>query len=129
MQRIKDVPGVAPTPRFFCHGVKAGDTVYVSGQVAADAEGNVVGKGDMAAQTRQAIANVEAVLATAGATLADVVKMTMYVTDMARAPEARKVRDEYFSKHPPASTGLEVSALAHPDLLIELDCIAVVERR
>jgi reactive intermediate/imine deaminase len=127
MRRITDVPGVAPTAKFFCHAVRTGNTIYVSGQVSLDREGNVVGKGDMAAQTRQAIANIEAILATEGSTLNDVVKITMYVTDMSLAPHAREVRMEYFSKHPPASTGLEVKGLAHPDLLVELECIAVLE--
>lgn len=116
---------VAPTPKFFSQAVWVDGTVYVSGQVAMDASGQIVGKGDMRAQTRQVLHNIAAVLEEADATLEDVVKVTMYVTDMSRANEAREVRLEYFQTNPPASTGVEVSALAHPDLMIEIEAIAV----
>jgi reactive intermediate/imine deaminase len=117
---------VAPTPRFFSQGVIVDGTVYVSGQVSMDAAGNVVGKGDMRAQTRQVLENIAAVLGEAGGTLRDVVKVTMFVTDMNRANEAREVRLEYFRENAPASTGVEVSALAHPDLMIEIEAVAVL---
>jgi enamine deaminase RidA (YjgF/YER057c/UK114 family) len=90
-----------------------------------DASGEVVGKGDMRAQTRQVLENIAAVLAEADANLDDVVKVTMFVTDMSRANEAREIRLEYFRNNPPASTGVEVSALAHPDLMIEIEAVAV----
>jgi reactive intermediate/imine deaminase len=127
MRQTIRTEAVAATPSFFSQGVRVGNTIYVSGQVAFDREGKVVGKGDMAVQTRQAIENMKAVLAAAGATLDDVVKVTMFVTDMSLAGQARDVRKEYFVKNPPASTGLEIQALAHPDLLVELEAIAVVE--
>lgn len=127
MRKTLSTPAVAPTARFFSQGVRVGNTLYVSGQVGMDKAGNVVGKGDMKAQTRQTIENIKAVLAAAGATLDDVVKVTMYVTDMSLAPLARDVRMEYFTKNPPASTGVEVKGLAHPDLLIEIEAIAVVD--
>lgn len=127
MRKILSTPDVAPTAKFFSQGVKVGNTIYVSGQVGMDKAGNVVGKGDMRAQARQTIENIRAVLAAAGATLDDVVKVTMFVTDMALAPLAREVRMEVFTKYPPASTGVEVKALAHPDLLIEIEAVAVVD--
>ena len=110
----------------FSQGVKVGNTIFVSGQVAVDRGGNVVGKGDMTAQTHQVIRNIRAVLAAGGARLEDVVKLTMYVTDMARAGEARAVRLQYFKPDPPASTGVQGAALGHPDLLIEIEAVAMV---
>lgn len=116
----------APTPPFFSQAVKVGDMIFVSGQLARDRDGQVVGKGDMAAQTRQVIENIRAILREAGAELRHVVKLTAFMTDMARAKEAWAVREAYFRDHPPASTGVEVSRLTHPDFLIEIEAIAVV---
>jgi reactive intermediate/imine deaminase len=120
-------PGCAPTPPFFSQAVKVGQLVFVSGQLARDAAGNVVAKGDMAGQARQAILNLQEILRAAGAELRHVVKLTAFMTDMARAPEAWAVRTEFFAAYPPASTGVEVSRLTHPDFLIEIEAIAVVE--
>jgi reactive intermediate/imine deaminase len=120
-------PDCAPTPSFFSQAVKVGNMVFVSGQLARDAEGRVVGKGDMAAQTRQVILNIERVLRAAGAELRHVVKLTAFMTDMDRAKEAWAVREEYFAAHPPASTGVEVRRLTHPDFLIEIEAIAVLD--
>ena len=106
-------------------GIQIGDTVYTSGQVALDSDGKVVGDGDMKAQTRQALENVKSVLEAAGASMGDVVKITVYLTDMSRLMETHTVRAEFFPDPPPASTGIEVSALAFPGLLIEIEAIAV----
>ena len=105
--------------------IEIGDTVYLSGQVAMDPDGNVVGVGDMRAQTRQVLENVKNLLEAAGASMGDVVKITQYLTDISRVAEVREVRTQYFPDPPPASTGVEVSALAFPELLIEIDVIAV----
>ncbi|MDZ4820305.1 MAG: RidA family protein [Planctomycetota bacterium] len=126
MRKILKSATVAPTAKFFSQGVQVGATIYVSGQVAMDIEGNVVGKGDMRIQTRQVLENIKAVLAESGAIIDDVVKVTMFITDMSSADQAREVRMEYFKKNPPASTGVEVRGLAHPDLLIEIEAIAVI---
>jgi 2-iminobutanoate/2-iminopropanoate deaminase len=125
-QAVK-APDCAPTPPFFSQAVKTGNMVFVSGQLARDGEGHVVGKGDMAAQTRQVILNIERVLRAAGAELRHVVKLTAFMTDMGRAKEAWAVREEFFAAHPPASTGVEVSRLTHPDFLIEIEAIAVID--
>jgi reactive intermediate/imine deaminase len=117
---------VAPTGKWYSQGVRVGDTIYVSGQLPFDAAGSLVGKGDMRAQARQVIENIRHVLAAEGATLDDVVKLTMFLTDMSRAGEAREVRMEYFVKNPPASTGVEVSRLTNPDCLIEIEAVAVL---
>lgn len=120
-------PACAPTPPFFAQAVKVGPMVFVSGQLARDREGRVVGKGDMAAQTRQVIVNLRAILEAAGAELGHVVKLTAFMTDMALAPQAWAVREEFFAARPPASTGVQVSRLTHPDFLIEIEAIAVID--
>lgn len=120
-------PGCAPTPPFFAQAVKVGGMVFVSGQLARDAEGRIVGRGDMAAQTRQVIANIRAILNAAGGDLRHVVKLTAFMTDMDLAPQAWAVREEAFASHPPASTGVQVARLTHPDFLIEMEAIAVIE--
>jgi 2-iminobutanoate/2-iminopropanoate deaminase len=100
-------------------------TVFVSGQLARDRQGNVVGKGDMRAQIRQVGENVKAALEAAGATLADVVKTNTYVTDMDEFFKHVDVRMEYFGPAMPTSTTVEVRRLAHPDFLVEVEVMAV----
>ncbi len=109
-------------------GIKApaGNMVFVSGQVARNSQGETVGIGDIEAQTRQVLENVKAVLAEGGATLDDVVKVTVFVTDVGDYAAIHKVRGEYFSAPYPASTMVEVSALVNPDLKIEIEAIALV---
>ena len=106
-------------------GIQIGNAVYVSGQVAMDSDGNVVGQGDMKAQTRQALENVKTVLEAAGSSMDDVVKVTVYVTDISRLRETHEVRADFFPDPPPASTGIEVTALAFPGLLVEIKAVAV----
>jgi reactive intermediate/imine deaminase len=123
-------PAGLPEPiSHYSNGVRAGDTVYVSGQVALDAGGRLVGPGDVVAQTRQTLDNVKAVLAAAGATLDDVVKVTVYLADVDDRPRVNEVRRAYFGPNRPASTLVEVSRLALEGLLIEIEAIAVVSRR
>jgi len=106
-------------------GIQIGDAIYVSGQIALDPEGNLVGKGDIMAQTRQALENVKTVLGAAGASMDDVVKVTVYFTDISRLRETHEIRAQYFSDPPPASTSVEIKALAFPDVLIEIEAVAV----
>jgi enamine deaminase RidA (YjgF/YER057c/UK114 family) len=101
--------------------------VYVSGCVGNDASGRVVGPGDVGAQTRQAFANMAAVLAEAGATLADVVKITTFIVPMDRYREFTAVREEVFAGRFPASSTVGVASLASPDYLIEIEAIAVLD--
>ena len=111
--------------------VSGGRTVYIAGQVAFDENGTLIGRGDFEAQSRQAFSNLERALAAAGATPAAIVKLGIFVVDhdMIRLGVVRDIRDEIlgFDEHPPASTLLGVQALALPDLLVEVDAIAVVE--
>ena len=116
-------PRAKPVP--FSMGVKVGDTIYVSGHVAQDANGEVVGKGDMAAQTRQVFANIEAVLAEAGATLEDVVKITTYITNMSAYAAFSAVRAELFPNAGMASATVAGAVLVSDDFMVEVEAIAV----
>ena len=108
--------------------VSTGRTVYVSGQVARGVDGQLVGRGDIHAQTRKVLENVQSVLAEAGGTMSDVVKVTVFVTNLAEHFSAiHEVRAEFFSSDYPASTLVEVSRLVDPDMLIEIEAVAVVQ--
>jgi 2-iminobutanoate/2-iminopropanoate deaminase len=102
-------------------------TIFVSGQLARDRNGNVVGKGDMRAQIRQVGENIKAALEAAGASLQDIVKTTTYVTDIDEFFKHVDVRLEYLGRALPTSTTVEVRRLAHPDLVVEIEAIAVVD--
>ncbi len=108
--------------------VETGDAVWihVSGQIAIDLEGNLVGPGDVRAQTRQVFENLKAILAANGATFADVVKIGTFLTTLEDLAGMREVRGEYLTAEPPASTAVQVVALVVPDALIEIDLVAVV---
>jgi len=105
-------------------------TIYVSGQIAFDKDGKVVGApGDMKAQAEQVFRNLETALTAAGATFSDVVKMNSYITDMSKAQAVRDVRARYFKDATPASTFVEVKGLVRPELLLEIEVVAVVPAR
>jgi 2-iminobutanoate/2-iminopropanoate deaminase len=101
-------------------------TIYVSGQLARDRDGNVVGKGDMRAQLRQVGENLKTALEAAGASLGDLVKTTTFVTDIGEYFKHVDVRMAYFGAALPTSTTVEVRRLAHPDFLVEVEAVAVV---
>ncbi len=113
----------APLPQ----GKAYGNMVFVSGQIARHPDGHVVGVGDIRAQTRQVYANIASVLALAGLSLTDVIKLTTFVTDPRHLVGMWEVRREVFGDlaHHPATTSIAVSALADPELLIEVDAIAI----
>jgi enamine deaminase RidA (YjgF/YER057c/UK114 family) len=119
--------GVAPG-NGYTHVVSGpGRWVAISGQVAFDAEGNLVGEGDAGAQAQQVFTNLERCLAAAGATFADVVKLNFFVTDVAYLPAIRVARDAHIdTANPPASTAVQVVALFRPDVLLEVEAYAVV---
>jgi enamine deaminase RidA (YjgF/YER057c/UK114 family) len=113
----------------YAHVVSAppgGRLVFCAGAVAFDAGGNVVGEGDIVAQTHQVMENLRMALGAAGATFADVVKVTNYVTDATQWPKVLPVRAQYLQEPYPVSTFVEVSALMFPELLIEIEAVAVV---
>ncbi|HWO73529.1 MAG TPA: RidA family protein [Dehalococcoidia bacterium] len=124
-------PDAVSRPNNYTHVVAAEGRriVFVSGQVALDKDGNVVGKGDLARQAEQVFENLKACLASVGATFADVTKMTTFIVNY--QPEHRavlgQVRQRYLpADKPPASTLLGVQALAMPDILIEIEATAVL---
>ena len=107
--------------------VKGGSSmIFVAGQAAFDKDGHVVGKGDITVQTRGTLENVKLVLESAGASLEDVVRITVYLTDIRNMSVMQRVRADYFRANYPASSGIQVSCLAHEDLLVEIDAIAVI---
>lgn len=121
-------PSTMPAPAGYSYAVKkSGTPVYISGQVAIDGAGKLVGEGDAAAQTEQVFANLRTVVEAAGGTLADIVKLTIYVTDAAYRPAVAAARQKHFADGQyPASTYLVISGLALPQLLVEIEAIAVV---
>lgn len=106
--------------------IRVGDLVYTSGQAAIDLAGNLVGVGDFDAQAQQVFDNLRAVLEAADSGLDRIVKVTIYLTDMANFPKVVQLRERFFSKPYPADTILEVRALAMPELEIEIEAVAVV---
>lgn len=121
--RIMDGKAMFPT----AVSVEGKRMIFLSGQLAWDVEGNVVGKGDMRAQFEQVGTNLKNALEAAGASLEDVVKAVTYVTDMDAFFECIDIRERYLGPGWPTSTTFEVSRLAHPDMMIEIDMIAVVD--
>ena len=103
-----------------------GKVLHVSGQVAQDATGAIMGTGDIRAQTRQVLENISTVLAGAGGTMDDVARVTVYVTDMSGLGQIHEVRAQYFRRPYPASTLVEVRSLVKPEYLIEIDAVAVI---
>jgi enamine deaminase RidA (YjgF/YER057c/UK114 family) len=105
-----------------------GQVVYLKGQVALDRAGRVVGVDDMPAQTRQALENIRMVLAHFGGVMGDVVSLTHFTTDIEAFMTTGAVRREYFAEPYPVTTTVEVAALYHPDLMIEITAIAEIPR-
>jgi len=117
-----------PRPRY-SQGIlnEGGKLLFVAGQTASDQAGNVVGKGDIKAQTKQVFANLKAVLEEAGGTLDDLVMTTTYITDREYREGYNEVRRGLYKKDPPTSTLVIVKGLAHPDYLIEIAGVAVIQ--
>lgn len=105
--------------------VQAGNLVFISGQIARDADGNIVGR-DAKTQARRAFANMKAVVEAAGGTMADIVKITVFLKSVADKAAVWEVRSEVFGDSKPASATVTVADLNHPDYLLEVDGIAVL---
>jgi reactive intermediate/imine deaminase len=122
-------PGAPPVLRpYYANAVRvpAGDLLFISGQVAWDAAGQVVGRGDPVRQAEQVFANLTTILAAHGATVGDVVKVTVYVTDLTWFDQLSAIRVRLFAELPPASTIVQVAALVDPDLLLEVEAVAAL---
>jgi enamine deaminase RidA (YjgF/YER057c/UK114 family) len=103
-------------------------TVYFSGQVPQNLQGEIVGINDMKAQAEQVFLNLQAALTSVGASFADVVKFTIFITDISQLPAVREVRNRYINTaQPPASSAVEVSQLFRSEILLEIEAIAVIE--
>jgi enamine deaminase RidA (YjgF/YER057c/UK114 family) len=123
-------PGLAK-PSGYTHvvDVPAGRTLYIAGQVARDASGALVGKGDMRAQSEQIFRNIQTALESRGATFADIVQLTAYVRDMSQIAAYREVRERVLGANPrPASSLVGVAALASDDFLLEVEAVAAPAR-
>ena len=130
MKQIVNPDFVAKPVGHYSQGVLASGSrlLFIAGQVSVDEYGRVVGTGDIEAQTRQIMKNIEAIVRAAGGTMDDIVELTIYDTDVDSHGEiSRKVRDEFLGSDFPAGTRLEVKRLVHPDYLIEISAIAVLD--
>ena len=121
-------PGLS-TPTGYTHVVtlQRGRLVFIAGQVAADRTGAVVGKGDFRAQVQQVFENLKVAVEAAGGTMADVAKINVYATDLSQVAALREVRAQYFTGSAPASTLVQVVALARPEYLVEIEAIVVID--
>jgi len=121
-------PPTLAAPTGYSYAIKkSGTPVFISGQVALDGQGKLVGEGDVAAQTEQVFRNLQAVVEACGGTLEDVVKITIFVTDASYRPAVAAARLKWFKEGQwPASTYLVVSALAVPTMLVEIEAVAMI---
>jgi 2-iminobutanoate/2-iminopropanoate deaminase len=130
-KRVISNPGLPAPMRggAFSAGVEApaGRTIYVSGQVSMDADGNVVGEGDIKRQTETVLEHVKTVVEEAGGGMEDIAKVTVFIRDMRLYDKIHEVRRKYFEEPYPSSSMVEVSALIDPRLLIEIEAVAVIE--
>jgi 2-iminobutanoate/2-iminopropanoate deaminase len=120
------VEGLAEPISHFTDAVRAGGFLHVSGIVAVDAEGQLVGGDDVVAQTQQVLENMRAVLAAGECRFEDVVKVTIFLTDIDDRPKINPLRQEAFGATRPASTLVEVPRLAVPGAKVEIECVAIV---
>jgi enamine deaminase RidA (YjgF/YER057c/UK114 family) len=121
-------PETMPAPFGYSQVVESTGTrtVHVAGQVPLNAQNELVGEGDFQAQVRQAFENVRLALEAVGMTFHDVVKMQFFLTEMANLPQVRAIRDEYINTdQPPASTSVQVVALFRPEVMFEVDVVAI----
>ena len=119
-----EVAGLAPPAGHYSHGIiAAGRILFVAGQVALDETGQLVGRGDAAAQARQVLTNLKRIIEGAGGSMADVARTTVYLTDLDDRGPVGNVRAEFFPSPAPANTLLVVASLADPEFLVEIDAI------
>ncbi len=114
-----------PPPGLFSNCLVAGDTIYVSGQHAGGAGGAPEGDRSMAGQTRTTLARIKVLVEAAGATMDDVVKLTVFTTDIGQRAAISEARRAFFAGDFPCSTLVEVRGLVHPDLIVEIEAVAI----
>lgn len=117
---------VAPPSGTYSHAIQVGNLLFVAGQVALDHNRNLVGKGDSAAQTKQCMENIQALLEAAGATWENVVKLNIFVLNMADRAVMGEARLPFLKQPYPTSTLVEVKQLANPDFLVEIEAVAAL---
>jgi enamine deaminase RidA (YjgF/YER057c/UK114 family) len=116
-------------PTAYSHAVrKRGTPLYIAGQVALDASGAIVGEGDIEAQVEQVYRNIRGVVEAAGGSMADIVKITIYTTDLAYRTAIGAARERHLAEPKPASTFLVISSLAQPGFLVEIEAVAIIEQ-
>ncbi len=134
-QNVKLVnPPTVSTPKSYSHAavIDLGNCtmLIISGQVALDKQGNLVGSGDIGKQTAQAFQNIKSILESEGGTMSNIVKLGYFVTDMSNIQDLRKTRDQFINtKNLPASTMVQVSRLFREDLLIEIEATAIIPKK
>lgn len=121
-------PGMKDQRPRYTLGWRVGNTIYVAGQLPYDKDGNLVGKGDIKAQTRRIFEQIKMIVEAGGGKMDDVVKVTVFVTDVRYREAYGEVRSEFFGANPPASTLVQISNLAIPDALIEIEAVAALEK-
>jgi reactive intermediate/imine deaminase len=120
-------PGMKDQRPRYTLGWRVGQTIYVAGQLPYDGEGNLIGHGDIKAQTRRVFENIKKIVEAGGGTMDDVVKLTVFVTDVRYREAYGEVRTEFFGPNPPASTLVQISNLAVPGALIEIEAVAALD--
>ncbi len=113
----------------YSHGVEISPSrmLFIAGQTAVDPSGNIAGIGDASAQAKQVYQNIQAILAEAGMTFADIVKLTTFITDISYREKVNEIRSQYLKRDFPASTLVVVKGLARPEYLVEVEAVACVE--
>ena len=119
-------PGVHTPQANYVHVTRLGNTLYISGQLGLDSDGNLVGPGDAEAQAEQCYRNIKTIIEHCGGTMDDIVKITQYLTDLAYRPLVARPRDKYLGTPGPASTLVVVKGLAAPEYLVEIEALAVL---
>lgn len=126
MREAVSAPDVHVFPAPYSGALRADGVLFVAGTVAVDEHGDLVGEGDLVAQTRQVLLNIQRLLEAAGAGYEHVTRMTYYVTDISRWAETAPVRREFLKEPYPAATAVEVSRLVRPEWLIEIEAVAIL---
>ena len=124
-KRVLTSPRLAKPTMPYSSATQAGNMIFVAGMVSQDAKAQIVGLGDVAAQTRQVLENVKAAVEAGGGTMRDVTKTTVYITDLSAFPAMNQVFGQYFPVDPPARATVRCE-LMRPEFLVEIDAIAVV---